>query len=111
MSKHSVKAYGRDVMDFVRHLHAQGVDPLHVTADHVKLYRRALHEAGTTTATVARRVSVLRGSYRQLPAKGAGFLCDGAGYLRHQRRRRPEELDALADAKAGHRPVVSRSDR
>jgi hypothetical protein len=38
LSNHSVKAYGRDLMDFLRHMQAQGVDPLHVTADHVKLY-------------------------------------------------------------------------
>ena len=41
LSNHSVKAYGRDLMDFVRHMRAQGVDPLHVTADHVKCYKRA----------------------------------------------------------------------
>ena len=56
---HSVKAYGRDLMDFVRHMQAQGVDPLHVTADHVKMYKRALLEAGLKSATVARRLSVL----------------------------------------------------
>ena len=28
LSDHSVKAYGRDLMDFVRHMRAQGVDPL-----------------------------------------------------------------------------------
>ena len=28
LSNHSVKAYGRDLMDFVRHMQAQGVDPL-----------------------------------------------------------------------------------
>ena len=27
LSNHSVKAYGRDLMDFVRHMQAQGVDP------------------------------------------------------------------------------------
>ncbi|HMB08539.1 MAG TPA: hypothetical protein VKP69_33015, partial [Isosphaeraceae bacterium] len=42
LSNHSVKAYGRDLMDFVRHMRAQGVDPLHVTPDHVKCYKRAL---------------------------------------------------------------------
>ena len=42
LSNHSVKAYGRDLMDFVRHMQAQGVNPLHVTADHVKCYKRAL---------------------------------------------------------------------
>jgi hypothetical protein len=37
LSKHSMKAYGRDLVDFVRHMEAQGVDPLCITADHVKL--------------------------------------------------------------------------
>jgi integrase/recombinase XerD len=70
LSDHSVKAYGRDLADFVRHMEAQGVDPLHVTADHVKLYKRALLEAGLKATTVARRLSVLRGTYQQLAAKG-----------------------------------------
>ena len=70
LSNHSVKAYGRDLMDFLRHMQAQGVTPLDVTADHVKLYKRALLEAGRTSATVARRLSVLRGTYKQLAAKG-----------------------------------------
>jgi site-specific recombinase XerD len=70
LSNHSIKAYGRDVVDFVRHMEAHGVDPLQVTADHVKLYKRALLEAGLQRTTVARRLSVLRGTYRQLAAKG-----------------------------------------
>jgi site-specific recombinase XerD len=70
LSKHSLKAYGRDLVDFVRHMEAQGVTPLQVTADHVKLYKRALLEAGRSRATVARRLSVLRGTYRELAAKG-----------------------------------------
>jgi site-specific recombinase XerD len=69
-SNHSVKAYHRDLTDFFRHMQAQGVAPLDVTADHVKLYKRALAEAGLTTATVARRLSVLRGAYEQLAVKG-----------------------------------------
>ena len=44
--------------------------PLEVTADHVKLYKRALLEAGRTSATVARRLSVIRGAYKELAAKG-----------------------------------------
>src|SRR5262245_32575104 len=48
LSNHSVKAYGRDLMDFLRHMQAQRVGPLQVTADHVKLYKRALLEAGRT---------------------------------------------------------------
>jgi site-specific recombinase XerD len=69
-SNHSVKAYHRDLTDFFRHMQAQGVKPLGVTADHVTLYKRGLHEAGMTTATIARRLSVLRGAYQQLAAKG-----------------------------------------
>src|SRR5438552_2998888 len=61
LSNHSVKAYGRDLMDFLRLMQAQGVGPLEVTADHIRLYKRALLEAGRTSATVARRLSVLRG--------------------------------------------------
>ena len=57
-------------MDFLRHMEAQGVTPLEVTADHVKLYNRALLEAGLKSATMARRLSVLRGTYHQLAAKG-----------------------------------------
>src|SRR3954447_13967941 len=39
LSQHSVKAYGRDLADFTRQMHAQGVDPRQVTADHVKIYK------------------------------------------------------------------------
>src|SRR6516225_9762200 len=87
LSNHSVKAYGRDLMDFLRHMQAQGVDPLDVTADHVKVYKRALLEAGKTSATVARRLSVLRGTYEQLAAKGLAE--DG-----HQRRHPDWGVDA-----------------
>jgi site-specific recombinase XerD len=57
-------------MDFLRHMQAQGVTPLEVTADHVKLYKRALLEAGLKSATVARRLSVIRGAFKELAAKG-----------------------------------------
>src|SRR3954467_5304187 len=70
LSNHSVKAYGRDLMDFLRHMQSHGVTPLEVTADHIKMYKRALLEAGRTSATVARRLSVLRGTYKQLATKG-----------------------------------------
>jgi Phage integrase, N-terminal SAM-like domain len=70
LSNHSVKAYDRDLMDFLRQMQAQGVDALHVTADHVKLYKRALLQAGRTSATVARRLSVIRGAYKELATKG-----------------------------------------
>jgi integrase/recombinase XerD len=70
LSNHSVKAYGRDFTHFARQMQAQGVTPLLVNADHIKIYKRALLEDGMTSATVARRLSVLRGAYEQLAAKG-----------------------------------------
>src|SRR4051812_32530667 len=39
LSDHSVKAYGRDLMDFLRQMEVQGVTPLEVTADHVRPYK------------------------------------------------------------------------
>lgn len=69
-SNHSVKAYGRDLMDFFRHMQGLGISPVNITADHVRFYKRALMEAGMTSATVARRLSVLRGAYEQFAAKG-----------------------------------------
>ena len=71
LSNHSVKAYGRDLMDFLRHMQAQGVDarwrspPTTSSSTSGPCSRPAW-----TSATVARRLSVLRGTYKQLAAKG-----------------------------------------
>jgi hypothetical protein len=70
LSNHSVKAYGRDFLDFVRQMQAQGVTPLEVTADHVKTYKRSLLEAGMTSATVVRRLSVRKRSVEPYLARG-----------------------------------------
>lgn len=70
LSEHSFRAYGRDLADFVEHMGRLGVDPLQVTADHVRLYKGALLKAGLRPTTVARRLSVLRGVYRQFAEKG-----------------------------------------
>jgi integrase/recombinase XerD len=40
-----------------------------VTSDHVKLYKAALVKAGAKPATIARRLSVIRGVYQQLAEK------------------------------------------
>ena len=109
LSDHSVKAYGRDLADFTRQMRAQGVDPLDVTADHVKLYKRALVEAGLKPTTVARRLSVLRGAYRQLAAKGliAWEICPGD--RGGESPRRPEELDPVTHPAPGRRAPGSDS--
>ena len=111
LSNHSVKAYGRDFMDFVRHMQAQGVAPLEVNADHIKLYKRALLEAGRTSATVARRLSVLRGAYEQLAAKGLVSWETAQDIAAVKAPERPEERHALADPAAGDRPARGHPDR
>jgi site-specific recombinase XerD len=64
------RAYGRDLAHFVGHMRELGVDPLSVTADHMKLYKGALVKAGVRPATIPRRLSVLQGTYRQFAEKG-----------------------------------------
>jgi site-specific recombinase XerD len=70
VSEHSVKGYGRDLAHFLLHMKKLGVEPLSVTADHVKVYKAALHKAGMRPTTIARRMSVLRGAYNQFAIKG-----------------------------------------
>jgi len=70
LSEHSLKAYGRDLTHFSRHMQQLGVHPLDVTADHVKFYKAALVKAEVRPATIARKLSVLRGAYRQFAEKG-----------------------------------------
>lgn len=69
-SEHSLKGYLRDLAHFTRHLGVFGVAPLAATADHVRLYKGALLKAGMRPTTVARRLTVLRGAYRELAIHG-----------------------------------------
>jgi site-specific recombinase XerD len=69
-SGHSRKAYARDLAAFVRHMQGRGVDPLKVTGDDLRVYKAALLAAGKTSATVARVLSVLRGTYQQFGKRG-----------------------------------------
>lgn len=70
LSEHSVMGYGRDLAHFVKHLSEFGIHPLSVTADHVRIYKASLLRAGIKPTTIARRLSVLRGTYRQFAIKG-----------------------------------------
>jgi site-specific recombinase XerD len=47
-----------------------GIDPLSVTADHIKVYKAALMQAGRSSASIARALSVLRGAYQQFGRYG-----------------------------------------
>jgi site-specific recombinase XerD len=69
-SEHSRRAYARDLAAFVRHMGKQGIDPLRVAGDDLRHYKAALLAAGKSRTTVARVLSVLRGTYEQFGKKG-----------------------------------------
>ena len=70
LSENSLEAYGRDLAHFDGHMQQLGVAPFDITADHVKLYKASLLKADVRSATVSRRLSVIRGAYRQFADKG-----------------------------------------
>jgi integrase/recombinase XerD len=69
-SPKSRKDYFSDMQTFFRAMQAQGVHPLHVTGDHVRLYKEALTESGMKSASISRALSVIRGTYQQFGKKG-----------------------------------------
>lgn len=69
-SEHSFKGYIRDLGHFGRHMCSCNATLLDVTADHVRFYKAALLKAGMRPSTVARRLTVLRGTYRQFALHG-----------------------------------------
>ena len=68
-SKQSLEVYGQDIRDFTTHMQRFGIQPLEVKADHLRLYKAALRDAGLAGATSSRKLSVLRGMYRQFAVK------------------------------------------
>jgi site-specific recombinase XerD len=69
-SKHSREAYARDLREFVSEMEKQGVSPLEATGDDVRVYKAVLLAAGESTATISRKLSVIRGTYQQFGKKG-----------------------------------------
>jgi site-specific recombinase XerD len=69
-SPHSRSAYARDLVAFVTHMRKQGIEPLKVNGDHLRMYKAALLTAGKTPTTIARVLSVLRGTYQQFGKRG-----------------------------------------
>jgi len=69
-SLHSRKAYLDDLRLFLVHMKEQGVHPFQVTGDHVRIYKEALIRSGKKAGTVARALSVIRGTYEQFGKKG-----------------------------------------
>jgi hypothetical protein len=55
---------------FFRAMQKQRVHPFDATGDHVRLYKEALTESGMKSASIARALSVIRGTYQQFGKKG-----------------------------------------
>lgn len=70
-SVNSRKAYAADLAKFVTHLRRAGIDPLSVSGDHVRIYKEALRsQAGASSASIGRALSVIRGAYQQFGKRG-----------------------------------------
>jgi site-specific recombinase XerD len=69
-SPNSRKAYHDDLRAFVSQMAEISVHPFDVTGDHVRLYKEAMVQAGRRPATIARALSVIRGTYEQFGKKG-----------------------------------------
>lgn len=69
-SKLSRNDYRRDLATFWLRMRAEGIDPLEVTGDHVRVYKGLLQDSDCRDASISRYLSVIRGVYRQLAIHG-----------------------------------------
>lgn len=69
-SPNSRKAYHDDLRAFLSLMAEIGVQPFDVTGDHVRIYKEGMVQAGRRPATIARALSVMRGTYEQFGKKG-----------------------------------------
>ena len=69
-SPHSRRAYGRDLAEFISRMAEQGIHPLEVTGDEIRIYKEVLRRGGLKKSTIARKLSVLRGAFEQFAKRG-----------------------------------------
>jgi len=69
LSQESLKAYSSDLNQFARRMQRQDVGALDVNADHIKLYKASLVQSKARPGSIARKLTVLRGTYQQLAIK------------------------------------------
>ncbi|HVG77868.1 MAG TPA: site-specific tyrosine recombinase XerD [Patescibacteria group bacterium] len=69
-SRNTLAAYRRDLEDFLRFLRTRRLTSTHVNAEHVVTWLEGLRARGLAPASVARRLSALRGFYRHLVREG-----------------------------------------
>lgn len=70
LSQESLKAYSSDLKQFAERMQRQGISALDVNSDHIKLYKASLVQAKVRPGSIARKLTVLRGTYQQLAKKG-----------------------------------------
>ncbi len=68
-SSKSRKDYFADLSAFFAFMRESDIHPFDVTGDHVRLYKEAMLQSGKKAGTVARALSVLRGTYQQFGKK------------------------------------------
>lgn len=70
LSDRSIEAYTTDLLQFANYLQDHCLALESAAADNVRLYKATLLRSGARPGTVARKLSVLRGAYRELADKG-----------------------------------------
>jgi integrase/recombinase XerD len=110
-SRNTLAAYGRDLDDFLRFLHAHRVVPDAATPDHLVSWLERLRARGLAASSVARRLSAVRGFYRHLVREGQARR-DPSEHLDGPRTARPlpralsrESAQALVEAPDTRRPA------
>jgi len=110
-SRNTLAAYRRDLDDFLRFCHGRRRPPDALTADDLVTWIERLRARGLAPASVARRLSAVRGFYRHLVREGA-VRRDPTEYLDTPRRGRSlpralsrEAASALVEAPDTARPA------
>ena len=110
-SRNTLAAYRRDLHDYLKHLDGRRLEPRAATADDVVGWIERLRKRGLAPASVARRLSAVRGFYRHLLREGA-VSRDPTEHLDAPRRLRPlpralsrESAFALVEAPDTGRPA------
>jgi len=105
LSAYTLRNYGSDLSDFARYLEAEErIGPLEVDRQSFRRYLARLHEAGTATASVSRKVSTIHTFYRYLVREGQLERDPLLGVGSPKRERRlpkilgKEQLTALIEA-------------
>jgi tyrosine recombinase XerC len=112
-SQATVRAYGRDLLQFVEFIRGQGLANAwtEVRPAHIRRFLARLHEERYARTSIARKLSALRSLYRYLRAKGRASSDPTVGVSTpRQRRRLPRflfagDMDKLLAAPDASKPL------